>query len=100
MDGEAWVDSNADGDADPGEIVPYIVIVDNTGTVSLTDVNMSDDLLGDEAVCDVSSGLLSPGENMTCTGMYGVSACHIANVVRIVPWMFHCVFERYPTREL
>lgn len=71
--GETWIDSDEDGDCDPGEGVAYVSFVENTGITSLNVVTVSDDLLGDETVCDWPyHDQLKPGESITCTGTYEV----------------------------
>lgn len=71
---ESWVDITINGDCDPGEEVKYEFVVKNTGTVSVTNIIMSDDLLDDRAVCDWSEDeKLEPADSLSCTGLYEVS---------------------------
>lgn len=71
---ESWIDSDNNGDCDPGEEVKYECVVKNTGTVSVTNIIMSDDLLRDRAVCDWSEDdQLEPGDSLSCAGTYEVS---------------------------
>lgn len=73
MAGETWIDDNGDGDCDPGEGVEYVMLVRNEGTVTLGNIQLSDDLLGGQANCSQPEGDdLAPNAGMTCTGTYQV----------------------------
>ena len=58
-------DENGNGDVDPGETVSYSFEVTNTGTVTLTNVTVADQLSG-SVTCPTTP--LAPGATMTCTG--------------------------------
>lgn len=72
--GETWIDDDGNGICDPGEGIEYVMLVQNSGTVTLSDIELSDDLIRDEADCGTApeGGSLAPGGGMTCTGMYQV----------------------------
>lgn len=74
VNGETWIDSDGDGDCDPGEGIEYVIFVLNEGTVTLKNPQLSDDLLGVSLDCGDASegGSLAPNEGMTCTGTYQV----------------------------
>ena len=56
----------------PGEIITYKYTVINTGSVTLTDVNVSDSHPGLEQLdcVPISPAMLAPGASMTCTATY------------------------------
>ncbi|WP_426625742.1 beta strand repeat-containing protein [Leifsonia sp. McL0607] len=58
-------DENGDGSVDVGETISYTFTVTNTGTVTLTDVTVTDQLSG-SVTCP--TGPLAPGATITCTG--------------------------------
>ncbi|MCT1478138.1 DUF11 domain-containing protein [Microbacterium sp. p3-SID336] len=60
----APVDANANGLADAGDTIAYTFTVTNTGNVTVTDVAVTDPLVG-EVACDVTT--LAPGESASCT---------------------------------
>lgn len=62
-------DTDGDGMAEAGETIDYTILVTNTGNVLLTDVSVSDPLVG-APTCDASS--LEPGESTTCTITYTI----------------------------
>ena len=65
-DGESTVDA-------AGDIINYSMVVTNTGNQTLTNVQVSDPLVG-ALDCDPALGSsLLPGEMMTCTGSYEVT---------------------------
>ncbi len=73
MNGETWIDDNGDGDCDPGEGVEYVMFIRNEGTVTLGEIQVSDDLLRDRTDCgQPEGGHLAPKAGMTCTGTYQV----------------------------
>ena len=53
-----------------GQTIPYSYLVTNTGTTTLTDVGVSDDLV---PTVSCTSGTLAPGIAETCTGTYTVT---------------------------
>lgn len=55
------------------EAVAYTVVATNTGNVALTNVTVTDPLLGEDLACPTAPATLAPGESMTCTGTYGVT---------------------------
>ena len=57
------VDVNGSGLTDAGDTIAYTFTVTNTGNVPVTDVAVSDPLVG-TVTCDVTS--LAPGEDATC----------------------------------
>lgn len=71
---DSWIDNDGDGDCDPGEGVEYIVFVQNTGTITMSDLQVSDGLLGESLDCGESpaGGYLAPKSSITCTGTYQV----------------------------
>lgn len=77
--GEAWIDDDGNGVCDPGEGIEYVLFVRNAGTVTLSDIQMSDDLLGDQADCGEApkGGSLAPDAGMTCTGTYQIDQIDI-----------------------
>lgn len=72
--GETWIDDDGNGVCNPGEGIEYVMLVRNAGTVTLSDLWLSDDLLGDQANCGEApeGGLLAPNASMTCEGTYQV----------------------------
>jgi len=65
-DGETSVDA-------AGDVINYSMVVTNTGNQTLTNVQVTDPLVGD-LVCDPALGSsLVPGATMTCTGSYTVT---------------------------
>lgn len=71
--GETWIDDDGNGVCDPGEGIEYVMIVRNAGTVTLSDLRLSDDLLGDRAECETpEGGSLEPNAGITCMGAYQV----------------------------
>ncbi|MBM6401831.1 DUF7507 domain-containing protein [Phycicoccus sonneratiae] len=59
------VDEDGDGRASAGETIRYAFRVTNTGTVTLTDVAVSDPRLGGEVTCP--AGPLAPGDSLDCS---------------------------------
>ena len=67
-------DSTGDGDLDaPGDIIDYEIAVTNTGNVTLTNVTVTDPLLGTLTCAPVQGSSLAPTEAMTCTGSYPIT---------------------------
>ena len=77
--GETWIDDDGNGVCDPGEGIDYVMLVGNAGTVTLNDVQLSDDLVRDRANCGDTpqGGSLRPKAGMACTGTYQV-------------WLYNC----------
>ncbi|MFD6816382.1 hypothetical protein ACFWCH_05675 [Microbacterium sp. NPDC060132] len=68
----APVDVNANGITDEGDTIDYTFTVTNTGTVTATDIAVSDPKVG-TVTCDVTT--LAPGEVASCTApTYTVTA--------------------------
>ena len=70
------VDSAGNGVIDnAGEIISYQVVIENTGTLDITGVNVTDNLitLGGPTGDTGSDGILSVGETWTYTGNYTVT---------------------------
>lgn len=70
-----WTDGNGDGDADPGEIISYSLIITNTGSVSLYNLKVASDTIGAESIeCPTfpDSGV-APGVTVTCSAEYEVN---------------------------
>jgi uncharacterized repeat protein (TIGR01451 family) len=62
----------------PGDVLEYELVVRNTGNVTLTEVTVSDPLLGSSISCSpAQGGSLAPGATMTCTGSYTVRKADI-----------------------
>lgn len=74
VDGERWVDTNGDGDADADEVVVYQLLVKNIGTVTLNSIVLSDGAVNKDRIsCDPSlSDSLAPGEGFKCHATYTV----------------------------
>jgi hypothetical protein len=71
------VDEDGDGIASAGEVIDYGFRVTNTGTVTLTDVEVSDPRLGGIVTCPAAP--LAPGESVDCSVVaYGVTAADAA----------------------
>lgn len=82
--GETWIDDDGDGVCDPGDGIEYVMLVRNAGTVTLSDLRLSDDLLGDRADCDTpEGGSLEPNAGMTCMGTYQVWLYNGSMMMRI-----------------
>jgi uncharacterized repeat protein (TIGR01451 family) len=62
-------------DAEVDDIVTYTFIAENTGTVTLTGVEIVDPLVGLSALsCDLTTpATLTPGEMLTCTATYRIT---------------------------
>ncbi|CAM9230892.1 unnamed protein product [Scytosiphon promiscuus] len=74
VNGGTWVDGDGDGDCDPGEGIEYVIFVQNVGTVTLGDIDLTDDLLRDSVDCGVAleGGYLAPNASMACIGTYQI----------------------------
>ena len=71
-------DGDADGEADLGETVTFTFAVENTGTVTLTDLDVNDPMLAAaeiEPVCALTE--LAPGETTTCAAEYTVTQADV-----------------------
>ncbi|MGG5257805.1 DUF7507 domain-containing protein [Phycicoccus avicenniae] len=70
------VDIDADGRIEAGDTITYTFLLRNTSTVTLTDVTVSDPLLGlDGARCGAAS--LAPGATTTCTRTHVVTQAEL-----------------------
>ncbi|SFT92709.1 conserved repeat domain-containing protein/gliding motility-associated C-terminal domain-containing protein, partial [Algoriphagus locisalis] len=58
-----------------GEVIPYSIVVTNTGNVTLTDVTVDDNLTG----YSENEGTLEPGESLTVTTDYTVTQADLDN---------------------
>jgi uncharacterized repeat protein (TIGR01451 family) len=68
--------SGDDAYADPGEIISYEFLVTNEGNVTLTNITVTDPLVGLSAItCPFTT--LAVGANMTCTATYAVNQADI-----------------------
>ncbi|MGJ7540819.1 DUF7507 domain-containing protein [Brevibacterium luteolum] len=74
------VDANGSGKVDAGDTIEYTVAVENTGTLTVRDVTVTDPLLGGE-MTDCSPAVpatLQPGDDpLTCTGTYTLTAADL-----------------------
>ncbi|MCL2490804.1 MAG: cadherin-like domain-containing protein, partial [Propionibacteriaceae bacterium] len=66
-------DTNGNGLGDPGETITYETVVENTGNVTLRDVQVTSDTL----VCQPVD--LAPGEQTTCVGQYEITIADVNN---------------------
>ncbi|MFV0253427.1 MAG: hypothetical protein ACK5H2_08825 [Beutenbergiaceae bacterium] len=66
-------DSDGDSMIEPGELVVYTFTVTNSGNVTLTDVTVGDDM--GSPICPTN--VLIPGQPMTCTMSYVLSAAQV-----------------------
>jgi uncharacterized repeat protein (TIGR01451 family) len=77
------VDRDGDGTINnAGEIIEYQIIVNNTGSIDLTNVTVTDPLLGTlkgQAGDNVPAGILNVGESWIFTGNYTVTQADINN---------------------
>lgn len=64
-------DGNNNGLGDAGEIIDYTITVTNTGDVTLTDVEVVDDLIT-LGCTPAPPATLLPGETIVCTGNYDI----------------------------
>jgi len=58
-------DENGNGLNDAGDVVSYSFVVENTGNVEVSDIEVADAMIGG-ATCDPTT--LGPGDQATCTG--------------------------------
>ena len=61
--------------AAPGQVVPYTYVVGNTGTVTITNISLSDDNVDATPTCPQSS--LAVGASMTCTAQHTVTIAEL-----------------------
>ncbi|WP_035456984.1 DUF7507 domain-containing protein, partial [Algoriphagus terrigena] len=66
-------EANVDEYAAAGDVIPYTIIVTNTGNVTLTNVNGRDDLTG----LTRNFGTMAPGESITVTTHYTVTQADV-----------------------
>ncbi len=64
---------------EPGDIVNYEIVVTNDGTVTLTNVQVTDPLLGTLDCTPALGSSLAPGASMTCTGSYPITQADLDN---------------------
>ena len=72
------VDQDDDGVADAGEVIAYAFEITNSGTVTISDATVNDPMLDAAHVaiaCPATT--LAPGETVTCTADYTVSASDV-----------------------
>ncbi|NUT98668.1 MAG: DUF11 domain-containing protein [Saccharothrix sp.] len=70
----ALADADHDGRANPGETITYTFTVTNAGAVTITHVTIDDAAL--PVTCPDTA--LAPGESVTCTATYTVTAADVA----------------------
>jgi uncharacterized repeat protein (TIGR01451 family) len=72
------LDPGGDGVATPGDVISYLLDVTNTGNVTLTNVTLSDPLLG---TLDCPGGhpipSLAPGATESCSGTYAITQADV-----------------------
>lgn len=61
-------DANKNGQIDAGETVKFVFTVTNTGSLTVNGISITDPKLDAAAQCESTS--LTPGQSMTCTGIY------------------------------
>jgi uncharacterized repeat protein (TIGR01451 family) len=77
------LDDGGDGVANPGDLIDYSFAVTNTGSVSLTDVAVTDPLVASISCPSGAPGTpnviptLSPGTTEVCTGSYAITQADI-----------------------
>ncbi|WP_286957822.1 DUF7507 domain-containing protein [Brevibacterium sp. UBA7493] len=74
------VDANGNGKVDAGDTIDYTVAVENTGTLTVRDVTVTDPLLGGQMTdCSPAApATLQPGDDpLTCTGTYTLTAADL-----------------------
>ncbi|WP_333696588.1 DUF7507 domain-containing protein, partial [Flavobacterium sp.] len=66
-----WIDSNNDGWVSIGDTILFEFTVTNTGNVTLTDINITDDSMGQELeISNVTPSVLAPGQSGFATATY------------------------------
>jgi large repetitive protein len=60
---------------DAGDVINYVFAVENIGTVTVTNLSITDAQLDSPAVCAVAS--LAPNASTTCTGSYTITASDV-----------------------
>lgn len=70
----AIADNNGNGQTDAGDVIGYSFTVTNSGTVSISGVQVVDPMLSD-VVCQDTT--LEPGESTTCAGSYTISQADV-----------------------
>lgn len=66
------VDENGNGKADAGETIKYLFVVTNTGSLTATNVKISDPMPGLKMACQQPFDV-APGQSVTCSGEYVVT---------------------------
>lgn len=61
-----------DSQANPGDVINYTLNARNTGNIILTNVSISDPLLGTLSCTPAQPATLDPGAAMACTGSYTI----------------------------
>ncbi|GIX32418.1 MAG: hypothetical protein KatS3mg125_0374 [Lysobacterales bacterium] len=61
----------------PGNVISYQLVATNTGNVTLTNVTITDPLLGTLSCSPVQPATLAPGQTLTCTGSYTVTQANV-----------------------
>jgi uncharacterized repeat protein (TIGR01451 family) len=65
--------------ADMGDVINYTLTATNDGNVSLTNVTITDPLLGTLSCTPPQPASLAPGESLVCTGSYILTETDISN---------------------
>lgn len=82
-----WNDSDGSEYADAGEVVSYVAVVKNEGTVTLGTLAVVD--VRAAMVCDEpESGLLGQGEEYQCIGSIQVTSTHSPRYLEPIPISF------------
>ena len=68
------VDANTSGALDAGDTIAYTFVITNTGTVTLTNIAVTDPKVGTVS-CPVTT--LAPGESVTCTATYTLTQADV-----------------------
>ncbi len=72
------LDKDSSGSVTQGDTLTYQFVVTNDGNVTLSGVTVSDLLPGISAItCGAFSGTLAPGQSVTCTATYTVTATDV-----------------------
>ncbi|MDW8478658.1 MAG: hypothetical protein RML12_00665 [Xanthomonadales bacterium] len=61
----------------PGNVINYQIVATNTGNVPLTNVSITDPLLGTLSCTPAAPATLNPGQTLTCTGSYTVTQANV-----------------------